>query len=170
MGARAAIKWGGLALTGLAVAAVALSLTGRKTFRVETVVDAPPTAVWAALTDPASYPEWNPVFVSVDGVFEEGAEVTTTVREPGRADVDLTGDVVTVRPEAEIHQRLGVPLLITSDHRWLIAPEGDGTRVVQDEVDVGLMVWFWDSDWVEGAYRAANEALGAYAAEKGTDG
>ena len=162
---RAIARYAALTIAAMAAIVAVLSVTGKKTFRVETVTSASPEAVWAILSDPSSYPSWHPVFVKVDGAFEEGALVKTTVREPGKADVALTSRVVTVKPLQEIHQRLGMPVVITSDHRWILEPEGTGTRIIQDEIDVGLMVWFWDSDWVEPAYIMANKALGELASK-----
>lgn len=158
------VKWAGLTLFALIIVAAVLAVTGKKTFRVETYVDSPPEAVWAVVSDAATYPNWNPVFIAVDGAFSEGATVATTVQQPGMDPVQMTSEVVSITPGREIHQRLGMPVIITSDHRWIIEPQGNGTLIIQDEVDVGLMVWFWNSDWVDATYREANEALGAYAA------
>ncbi len=38
-----------------------------KTVSATTDIDASPMAVWAVLTDLASYPEWNPVFREATG-------------------------------------------------------------------------------------------------------
>lgn len=150
------LKWGALALV---VVLALLTVTGKKTFRVETVIPAPPEAVWAVLTNPASYGEWNPVFVHVDGSFSEGGTTVTTVREPGMDDVKLTGKVVKAIENREIHQRLGLPLVLTSNHRWLLEPVEGGTKVIQDEVDTGFYTHFWRSDWVVDAYTRAGEGL-----------
>ncbi|KMW57113.1 hypothetical protein AIOL_002072 [Candidatus Rhodobacter oscarellae] len=111
------------------------------------------------LSDASGYKDWHPVFVNVEGRFEQGGTVKTTVREPGKDDVVITSDVVKVEPGKEINQFGGLRGFITFDHHWLLEPVGGGTRVIQNEVDRGFYVWFWASDWVEPAYAQANEAL-----------
>lgn len=153
---RSVLKWGlGLAL----LATVILTFTGEKTFHVEIVIPAPPERVWAVLTDARGYAEWNPVFSHVEGEFRQGATVHTTVREPGKPEVVLAAEVVRLVPERELNQFGGIQGFITFDHRWRLEPVEGGTKVMQHEVDRGLWVWFWDSDWVEPAYLRASEAL-----------
>ena len=144
----------------VALAALAgLSLATSKTFRVEITIPAPPDAVWAVLTDTAAYPDWNPVFVEVAGSYAEGAKLTNKVRDPDGNILEMTANVETVRPGEELRQTGGIPLVITYDHRWLLTPVDGGTRVVQHEVDRGIFLWFWNSDWIEPSYLKASEAL-----------
>ena len=124
---RTTLMWGMPLLLAI-LAAVAL-LT-QKTFRVEAVVPAPPEAVWAVLMDTDGYPEWNPVFVVVDGSYAEGAKVTNTVRFPDDSDVEMTATVKALVAERELRQSGGIPGVLTFDHRWLLEPVEGGTRVV----------------------------------------
>ncbi len=145
---------------GLAVLAVALlAFTGKKTFHVEIVIPAPPAAVWAVLADARGYADWNPVFTHVAGEFRQGATVKTTVKEPGKPEVAIESEIVRLVQEGELNQFGGIRGFITFDHRWLLEAVEGGTKVTQHEVDRGFWVWFWDSDWVEPAYRKANIAL-----------
>jgi len=55
-------------------------------FEAHTVIDAPPEAVWAVLTDAAGYPTWDSGVVSVDGTIAEGTTITVHAAiNPGRA-------------------------------------------------------------------------------------
>ncbi len=136
-----------------------LSYTTTKTFRVEVFIPAPPEAVWAVLADTDSYPEWNPLYVQVDGSYEEGGSVTAHVRFPDGSVPKMSVSVDTVTPAEELRQSGGVPGFITFDHQWLLEPAEGGTKVVQHEVDRGLYLWFWDSSWIIPAYQGASDAL-----------
>ena len=59
----------------------------------------------------------------------------------------------------ELNQGGGIFGILTFDHRWLLEPVEEGTRVTQHEEYRGIWVWFWDAGWVEPSYRKANEAL-----------
>ena len=109
--------------------------------------------------DTAAYPEWNPVFVEVDGAFVEGGRVQNTVRDPSGKLLEMTATVTALTPERELRQKGGVPLVITFDHRWILTPIDGGTLVEQLEVDRGFYLWFWDSDWIEPAYSGVLVAL-----------
>ncbi len=145
-------------LTLVAIAAAA-SFATQKTFHVEIDIPASPDAVWAVLVDTAAYPQWNPVFVEVDGAYAEGETVLNRVREPDGAILEMTATVETLIPGAELRQSGGIPGILTFDHRWLLEPADGGTKVIQHEVDRGIGLWFWSSDWLEAAYAATNEAL-----------
>ena len=150
------VKWG---LIALFIVAVAGAIFTRKTFHVETVVTATPSEVWAVLTDTAAYSEWNPVFVAVDGPYVEGGSITNKVKDPGGNILEMTSEVRALRPEREIRQYGGIPGFITFDHQWLLEPVPEGTRIVQREVDRGIYLWIWNSDWIEPAYQSVLSAL-----------
>ena len=157
---RSLLKWGVPAAVPIVlIVAVAGALATRKTFHVEIWIPAPPEAVWEVLIDTEAYPQWNPVFVEVDGAYAEGETVLNRVREPSGAILEMTATVETLLPRAELRQSGGIPGILTFDHRWLLEPADGGTNVVQHEVDRGIGLWFWSSDWLEPAYAAANEAL-----------
>ena len=65
----------------LAVLLVASLLT-RKTFHVERVIAATPDEIWNVLADTERYPQWNPVFVEVNGTYVEGGTVLSKVKDP----------------------------------------------------------------------------------------
>ena len=155
---RKSIKW--IAILGV-VAVIALTLLGKKTFHVEAVIPAPPAAVWEVLMDTARYPEWNPVFVSVGGPYEQGGRILNEVRDPKGEILEMTATVAELIPERKLRQKGGVTGFITFDHQCLLEPVDGGTRVIQHEVDRGLYLWFWDSSWIEPAYGRTNEVLKA---------
>jgi hypothetical protein len=138
----------------------ALAVAGRQAFYVETVIPAPPSAVWAVLVDTGSYGEWNPVFVSVDGAYEKGRTIVNDVAFPDGSIVAMEATILSVVPERSLRQRGGTPGLQTFDHQWILEPVEGGTRIIQKQMDAGLYVWFRDSSWIEPAYTSVNEALG----------
>ena len=154
------VKWGiPVVALMLVIVAVTGALATRKTFLVEIWIPAPPEAVWEVLIDAGAYPQWNPVFVEVDGAYAEGETVLNRVREPNGDILEMTATVETLLPNAELRQSGGILGILTFDHRWLLEPVNGGTKVTQHEVDRGIGLWFWNSDWIEPAYAATSEAL-----------
>lgn len=152
------VKWIVLLLAGVA-GLVALFIASRTVMHTEIVINAPPEKVWEVLTAVDQYPEWNPVFVKVDGVLAEGAQVTNHVVEPGKDPVEMKSSVLAMVPAKELRQSGGIPGVITFDHKYTLQAEGAATRVIQHEIDQGLYMYFWDSAWVEPAYAQVNQAL-----------
>jgi len=161
------LKWG---VPSIIVALVAVAFLTTKTFHVERVIAVDEAILWDILSDTKRYHEWNPVFVAVDGAYEEGASLINTVRFPTGALVEMSANVKAVTPSREIHQYGGPPGIITFNHQWLLEPVEGGTRVVQHEVDRGIGLWFWDSSWLEPAYATVLEALEARATEMAARG
>lgn len=155
---RRLLIWGVLALA-LVVGAAALFTS--KTFRVEKTIAAPPELVWQVLTDTRAYPDWNPVFVEVEGTYAQGADVLNRVRDADGNILEMTARVDEMTPNRVLRQSGGMAGILTFDHRWLLEPVAGGTRAVQLETDRGIGLWFWNSDWIEPAYSATNDALAA---------
>ena len=142
-------------------ALLAASFLTSKTFEAEITIAAPPEKVWAVLMDTKSYPEWNPTFVAVSPPYALGAKISSRVKKPDGAFIDMRPTVKTLRANRELGQAGGVPGILTYHHKWVLEPVAGGTHVRQIDVDRGGFLWFWDSSWVEPAYRRANEALAA---------
>ena len=161
-------KWF-LGLVASAGVFAALFVNSRTVMHTEIFIDAPPEDVWAVLMDTEKYPEWNPVFVEVDGKLEVGASLANQVVEPGKDAVQMNASVKAIVPNKEINQGGGIPGILTFDHHYYLEPENGGTRVIQHEVDQGLYMYIWDSSWVEPAYASVNEALKHRVAELNSD-
>jgi hypothetical protein len=138
---------------------VALAYFGRKSVRAEVTIKVEPYQVWAVLTDPGSYQDWNPILVSVDGEFVEGQTLSVEMKNPDDSVTTVTPRVRKVVPNAELNQVGGIPGVLTFDHTWRLEAVDGGTRVTQFEEYRGIGVLFWDPSWVEAAYRQANENL-----------
>ncbi len=146
--------------TSLALAMpVILGCMGHKSVHAELVIPAPPARIWDVLTDTAAYGEWNPIFVSVDGTFEEGATVAYQMKGSDGETSEVESEVRAFVPEREINQFGGIPFVVTFDHTWRIDPVPEGAKVTQHEEYRGVYVWFWDPSWVEDAYEEALVAL-----------
>jgi hypothetical protein len=150
------LKW---VIAPLIIIAAVLALAGKDTFHVEIEIPAPPKKVWNVLMDTAAYPDWNPVFVKVDGEYQAGGKVKNTVQPPTGDPLLIDAKVLTLEPNRELRQAGGMTGLLTFDHQWLLEPIDGGTRVIQHEVDKGLFMWFWNSDWIIPAYTRTSEAL-----------
>ncbi|MFC6826510.1 SRPBCC family protein [Halopelagius fulvigenes] len=133
-----------------------------KRIQTEMDIDAPPEAVWDALTDVSAYSEWNPQTVWASGEVREGGEVALRV-EPSRSrPATLKARVETVEPERTLvwTARLPVPGLFAARHAFELEPRPDGgTRLRNTETLSGLLVPFVVRKDAERDYHAMNRAL-----------
>ena len=60
------------AVPAIIIVLIAGALMTKKTFHVEQFIEATPEEIWEVLMDTSTYPEWNPVFVQVEGIYAEG--------------------------------------------------------------------------------------------------
>lgn len=131
-------------------------------------IDHPPGAVWAVLTDFASYPAWNPFVIAVEGAARLGARLAIRVRDPRGS-----GPVIPFRPVVTTLEpgralawtgRLLVPGLFDGEHYVRVEPLPDGrTRLVHGEHFAGLVLALLGGARavaaMEPGYRAMNRAL-----------
>ena len=153
------VKIIGSAFLVAAGVAVLLGAVTKKIFHVEIEIAAPPEAVWAVLTDTERYAEWNPTQVEVRGAHAVGSQLVAVFDAPEIKPFEVQLTVSEMDSPRLLRQGGGVPGIITFDHRWTISPTEHGSLVVQHEVDRGIYLLFWDSSWIEPAYKRASEAL-----------
>ncbi len=134
----------------------------RKSVHAELVIPAEPADVWRVLVDPGSYSNWNPIFVAVEGRFEEGNILSVAMRSPDGSETPVAPRVKKIVVNQEINQVGGIPGVLTFDHTWRLEPSDDGTNVIQHEEYRGIGVLFWDPAWVEDAYEDGNQGLNNY--------
>lgn len=148
-----------LALASLLVLVMAFSLLGHKSVHAERVVAATPEEIWAVITDAQTYPEWNPVFVQVEGEYGPDAKLAYQMKDASGATTQVTSTVIKFDPQRELEQFGGIRGVLTFDHHWILEPVEGGTKVTQHEDYRGIGVWFWDPSWFEGAYGRAIDGL-----------
>ncbi len=150
---------------------------------IVTEIDLPASAarVWAALTDFASYRQWNPVIESIEGSPSEGGQLRLKLRPEAfrqlsvgpvgalemfafRTWCGLNGMRIAVRvtkllPERELRWAGGltVPNMFMGEHYFLATERRDGgVRFMQGERYAGLL---------EPAFREAMEAFNRHGME-----
>lgn len=139
----------------LAVIAI-LALFSKKSVRAELVIPAQPEQVWSVITDPTSYPDWNPILVAIDGKFVEGQKLLVEMKNPDGSSTDVTATVRKMDSNKRLNQVGGIPGVLTFDHTWTLEAVEGGTRVTQFEEYRGIGVLFWDPSPVEAAYKQGN--------------
>ena len=144
-----------LAIAAILAALIALSLFSRRSVRAVLTIDATPEEIWAVLTDPETYAEWNPIFVSVEGRFDPGATLAVERKNPDRSLSILTPKVERVVPNQLINQVAGVSGVLAYDHTWQLDRVESGTKVTQREEYQGIGVLFLDEVWIAAAHRRA---------------
>ena len=134
------------------IAIAALVWLPRKSVEANLLIEAPPEAVWAMLTDTGNYATWNPIFVGVIGDMRPGGELALDMKlEDGRVS-QITVTVNAMIEYQSIQQSAGVPGILTAHHEWSLEPVKEGTLVVQRETYRGVGVLFYDPAYVELLY------------------
>ncbi|MGD9057176.1 MAG: SRPBCC domain-containing protein [Desulfobacterales bacterium] len=132
---------------------------GCKAAHTEITIPADPEIIWSVLTDASGYKAWNPVLVPIEGDLREGEKLKYQMTQPDGKQSDIMARVKKMVELKELNQGGGIPGILTFDHKWLLEPVNEGTRVTQHEEYRGIGVLFWDASWVGPAYRNVNEAL-----------
>ena len=126
-------------------------------------IDAPPTVVWAVLTDLARYREWNPLFPAASGELVTGRRITLRRAPGGGFPASIRPRVIALAPDTELAWESRLPPLISGQHRFTLKPGNGGTLVLQSETFSGFLVRFSGRalDRAEDQFQALNAALKA---------
>ncbi|MCV6594000.1 MAG: SRPBCC domain-containing protein [Silicimonas sp.] len=142
-----------------------LSLS-RYAIHTEIVIDAAPQAVWAVLTDTASYPDWAAFMVEVTGEIRDGARLGLAFQtNPAKEKLVRIDHVISVSEGKEFFWAEKGPMGICDDHHFRVEPHGDGqSRFVQTDVirkGMTLLLGGMLSKMYLAGYTAFNAALKA---------
>lgn len=109
--------------------------------RIETRIDidAPPSRVWAMLTDFPAMSGWNPFIRSISGELTQGGLLSAVIGPPGKSGMRFRPTVLVVRPEQELRWKgpLFIPGLCDGEHYFLLEPNGTGVRFTHGELFSG---------------------------------
>jgi hypothetical protein len=113
--------------------------------RINTSIEitAPPSAVWAVLTDFQRYAEWNPFIIEIGGERRVGGRLRVRLRPPGGPASTFAPTVLAFDPERELRWigHAFAPGLFDGEHAFrLESADGGSTRFVQSESFSGLLV------------------------------
>ena len=131
-----------------------------KTVSATTLIDAPPLAVWAVLTDLSRYPEWNPLFREASGEIAAGKRIRLRSVHPasGRL-MTVKPRIVTAEPGVELRWASSLPGIMSGEHSFVLTPLDGGTRLAQTEIYGGLLAATVSIPRTETIFQAMNDAL-----------
>ncbi len=106
-------------------------------YAVSTSIAAPPSRVWAKLTDAKGFPSWNSTVTSIEGPIVLGQKLAIRVPVSERV---FTPEVVALEPETRMVWRDGFFPMFEGARTFTLTPEGRGTRFEMDEHFRGAML------------------------------
>jgi uncharacterized protein YndB with AHSA1/START domain len=116
-----------------------------KHYEATAMIDAPPEAVWAVLTDGAAWPTWDSGVTAVEGRIVEGEKVTVrTEVSPGRA---FPVKVTALEAPRRMVFTGGMPLgLFRGERTYTLTPSDGGTVFrMREEYTGPLLGMIWRS-------------------------
>ncbi|UJH67353.1 SRPBCC family protein [Allomuricauda sp. SCSIO 65647] len=151
-------KWTMAALAVIGIL-LFLYLIGQKSVHTELVIEASPQQIWDVLMDEEGYKEWNHVLFPVAGEIEQGNSLPYHLINPKGETIEFEFEVIQSVPLELLNQKGGVLGVFTFDHRYILEPFGNHTKVTLHEDFRGIIVPFWNVDWVQQAYIDLNQSL-----------
>ena len=139
-------------------------------------IDAPPDVVWKVLLEFDSYPEWNPLGRSIEGVSLEDEQFSVRLAPPEPHGVAFRPEVLVAEENRRLawRCRLLVPFAFDAYHEFRLEPIDEGerssskpgsrgggrTRLLQRETFRGALVpTLLDEECVERGFRRMNAAV-----------
>jgi len=145
-----------LPLIVLIVVIALLAITGKSSVHQEILIQSTPEKVWNTLLNTGDY-NWNPVMQLQHGELEEGQKVTYLFTQDEETSYEIRTEVIQITKESLLHQRGGVPMIITFNHKYILQKKDSGTLLIIHEDYSGIYTHFWNTAAVNDAYaRLAN--------------
>lgn len=111
--------------------------------RTEVEILAPPSAVWAVVSDFASYRDWNPFIPHISGKPEVGSRLEVVISPPDGREMKFRPTVLVAEPGRELRWRghFLVRGLFDGEHFFRMIETAPGkTRFVHGEDFTGILV------------------------------
>ena len=112
---------------GVVVVLVGLMLPVKHEAAVSAAIPAAPEAVWAVLTDPASYPKWRGDVTSVEMLPADSGHVAW--REQGKNGAISYATELTEAPRRLVTRITDKSLPFGGTWEYVVSPDGAGSRV-----------------------------------------
>ena len=145
-----------LLLLVLIAVIVLLAVTGKSSVHQEILIQSTPDKVWNTLINTGDY-SWNPVMQLQHGEIEERKKVTYLFTQDEETSYEINTKVVEITKDSLLHQRGGVPMIISFNHKYILQKKDSGTLLIIHEDYSGIYTHFWNTAAVNDAYaRLAN--------------
>lgn len=144
---------------GIFILLAILLWSGKKSVSTDIVINANAQKVWQVLFDFEKYSQWNTVLKLTKGKVEVGSDVVYKFTQDEQKSYDVSAKVVNIIPNKLLNQYGGMPFILTYNHRYILEPLDDKTRVSIKEDYRGIGVNFWNPKEVKKAYARLNLAL-----------
>lgn len=115
----------------------------KKEIHTEIDIDAGPDAVWEALVDLASYPEWNPMVKKASGEVKAGERLKLHYEPEGQGKRTFKPLLLVVEPGRELRWQgqPGMRYLFESEHIYILTKTPQGkTHLDHDMIFWGLLI------------------------------
>jgi hypothetical protein len=108
---------------------------GDREISTEVLIDGSPRTVWQVLTATSAYPSWNPMIARIVGDLREGNIIEV---DEGMI---FHPRILAFRAEQELRWKghVWVPGIFDGEHRFVLEPLGDRTRLIQSERFTGIL-------------------------------
>ena len=147
-----------LPLLVLIVVIALLAITGKSSVHQEILIQSTPEKVWNTLLNTGDY-SWNPVMQLQHGELEEGQKVTYLFTQDEETSYEINTKVVKITKDSLLHQRGGVPMIITFNHKYILQKKDSGTLLIIHEDYSGIYTHFWKTTAVNDAYARLGNAI-----------
>ncbi len=144
---------------GIILLIVVLILIGNKSVHHEIIVNATPEEIWSVLMNTDSYNQWNPVMKLLEGEVREGNKVKYQFTQDAKNVSNISSNVKKIIPNKLLNQEGGISFIITFNHRYILEPTVNGTKLIIHEDYTGIYVNFWNPKAVGVAYGRLSEAI-----------